>query len=224
MKKLSYILLISALAASSCKKDNYDGPTAGLSGNFFDVATKALVEQDIIRGTQIEIQEKGYVVPQYLIVKNDGTYSNTLLFAATYTVKPIRTNFIALEAQEVTLNGQTTLDFNVTPYIRVTNASIVKSGTKVIATFKLQQNVINNVNKIGLYAHEDFRVGEPMRQAETERDLNAVSDPNATYTLEMDIPTKDQLKTGKSYYFRIGARIDIGEARFNYAPTVKIDL
>lgn len=225
MKKLSSIILISALAFASCEKDNYDGPTAGLSGNFFDAATKSLVEQDIISGTEIEIIEKGYTSAQYLIVKNNGTYANTMLFANTYTVRPVRGNFIPVEAQEVNISGQTKLDFNVTPYIRVNNVSIVKTGTKIIATFKLEQNVINNVSKIGLYAHQDSRVGEPMRQVASEKDINAVSNPNTVYTLEIDLPSNSTLlKPGHPYYFRVGAKIDIGETKFNYAPSVKIDL
>jgi hypothetical protein len=225
MKKLSSIILISALAFASCEKDNYDGPTAGLSGNFFDAATKSLVEQDIISGTEIEIIEKGYTSAQYLIVKTNGTYANTMLFANTYTVKPVRGNFIPVEAQEVNISGQTKLDFNVTPYIRVNSVSIVKTGTKIIATFKLEQNVINNVSKIGLYAHQDSRVGEPMRQVASERDINAVVNANTVHTLEIDLPSNSSLlKPGKPYYFRVGAKIDIGETKFNYAPSVKIDL
>jgi hypothetical protein len=225
MKKLSSIILIAALAFGSCEKDNYEGPDAGLSGNFIDATTKALVEQDIIRGTEIEILEKGYTEAQYLIVKNDGTYANTLLFSNTYTVRPVRGNFIPIEAQEVNIQGQTKLDFTVTPFIRVNNVSIVKTGTKVVATFKLQQNVINNVQKIGLYAHQDSRVGEPMRQVAMERDINAVVDANTVYTLEIDLAANSTiLKPGKPFYFRVGAKIDMGETKFNYAPAVKIDL
>lgn len=225
MKKLNSIILIAALAFASCEKDNYDGPDAGLSGNFIDAATKALVEQDIIRGTEIEILEKGYTEAQYLIVKNDGTYANTLLFSNTYTVRPVRGNFIPIEAQEVNIKGQTKLDFTVTPFIRVNDVSIVKTGTRVVATFKLQQNVINNVQKIGLYAHQDSRVGEPMRQVAAERDINAVVDANTVYTLEIDLAANSTiLKPGKPFYFRVGAKIDMGETKFNYAPAVKIDL
>ncbi|HMF73881.1 MAG TPA: DUF3823 domain-containing protein, partial [Flavitalea sp.] len=99
MKKITLIFLIAVVALSSCKKDNYDGPTAGLAGKFIDSKTGEAVQQDIIRGTQIEMIEHGYdpVSPQYLIVKNDGTYENSLLFANTYTVRPVRGNFIAVD-------------------------------------------------------------------------------------------------------------------------------
>lgn len=227
MKKINILLLAAALGFSACEKDNYAGPTAGLYGSFYDADTKALVEQDIISGTIIELYEHGYanVEKQDLIVKTDGTYANSLLFANTYTVRPARGNFIDLEPQDVQIKGQTQLDFNVVPYIRLLDVNIVKTGTKVIATFRLQQNVINNVQKIGLYAHQDSRVGQPMRQVAAERDLNAVVDINTVHTLEIDLPSNSSmLKPGKPYYFRVGALIAIGEAKYNYAKAVKIDL
>jgi hypothetical protein len=184
MKKIRFIILLSVLGLSACELDNYDRPAAGLSGKFIDSETNELVQQDIIRGTVVELREHGYdqVAPQNLVVKNDGTYQNSLLFANTYTVEPKRGNFIAVAPQEITLNGQTILDFKVIPYIRIREATIIKSGTKVIANFKLEQNLINNIKKIGLYAHNNPSVGEPMRQAAAEQELNAVSDPNQTYT------------------------------------------
>lgn len=227
MNKIKFVLLIAAFGLFSCKKDNYESPTAGLSGNFIDAQTNELVEQDIIRGTTIEIIEHGYdpVTPQYLIVKTNGSYDNSLLFANTYTVKPVRGNFVAVDAQDVNIQGQTKLDFTVTPYIRVKDVTISVNGTKVVATFKLQQNVISNIKKIGLYAHADSRVGEPMRLVAAERDINAVSDPGTVYTLEIDLPSNSSsLKPGSEYYFRVGSLIDVGEAKLNYAPAVKLNI
>lgn len=219
------ILALSALAA--CKLDNFEKPTAGLSGRFIDAETKELVQQDIIRGTQIEIKEHGYdpVSSQFLLVKNDGTYENSMLFANTYTIQPVRGNFIAVDPQDFKISGQAKLDFEVVPYIRIKEANIVKAGTKIIATFKLQQNLINNIKKIGLYAHVDSRVGEPMRQVAAERELNAVSDPAEVYTLEIDLPSNNSiLKPGNQYYFRIGALMDAPEAKLNYAAAVRIGI
>lgn len=229
MNKVKYIFFIATLVLgmTSCKKDNYDGPTAGLSGRFVDAKTQELIDQDIILGTTIEIIEHGYAsrTPQALIVKTDGTYSNTMLFANTYTVTPVRGNFIPIDSQVVNIQGQVTLDFAVTPYIRLHEVNIVKSGTKVVATFKLEQNVINNVKKIGLYAHSDSRVGEPMRLVAAETNLNAPSDPSHVYTLEIDLAANTTtLKPGNKYYFRVGALIDAGEAKPNYRPAVRLDI
>lgn len=227
MNKFRVILFICIAALASCKKDNYAGPDAGLSGNFIDEATNELVQMDIIRGTRIEFIEHGYANPQsqYMILKNDGTYANTLMFANTYTLKISEPNFIPIAPQDIEIKGQTKLDFKVTPYIRVMDVSIVKNGTKVVATFKLQQNVINNVQKIGLYAHSDSRVGEPMRLVSVEQQINAVTTPSQVFTLEIDLPSNSsQLKPGNNYYFRVGALIGVGGSKPNYAPAVKLGI
>ena len=226
MKKFILILIAGTILLSSCEKDNYDGPTAGLSGRIVDAETGELVQQDIIRGTQIEYIEHGFANPelQYLVIKNDGTYENSLLFANTYTIRPVRGNFVDVAAQDINIGNKTVLDFTVTPYIRVKNVTIERQGSKVVARFKLEQKVINNVKRIGLYAHQDSRVGEPMRQAAAQQDINAVADPNHEYTLELDISNATIFKTGMDFYFRVGALIDVGEAKFNYAPVVKISL
>ncbi len=227
MNKIRLLFGFLVLGFTACKKDNYQGPTAGLSGRFVDTKNGELVEQDIIRGTQIQLLEHGYdpVSPQFLIVKTDGTYDNSLLFANTYTVQPLRGNFIEVPAQEVNINGKTVLDFTVTPYIRIQNAQVAIDGNKIKASFSIEQTVINNVKKIGLYAHSDARVGEPMRLVAAEQDLNAVADPSMVYELEIDLPSNsNNLKPGNSYYFRVGALIDVGEAKLNYAPAVKLNI
>lgn len=224
------VLIVAAglmAALSACEVDNYPGPNAALSGSFIDIETNELILQDVIRGTMIELREHGYdpVTPQYLKVKNDGTYANTLLFANTYTVQPVRGNFIAVDPQDFEIKGNASLDFQVIPYIRIKESSIVRNGDKIVATFKLQQNVENNISKFGLYVHSDPNVGEPFRLIAVENNINAVADPDEVFSLELDIPSNSStLVTGRHYYFRIGALIGIGEAKLNYAPVVKISI
>lgn len=233
MKKLKISFLLLSLLAwfTSCELneiDNYEQPNAGLSGRIIDAETGELVQQDIIRGAVIEIKEHGYdpVTPQYLIIKNDGTYANTRLFANTYTVQPVRGNFKIVDPQEVAINGQTTLDFEVTPYIRIKDAKIEKDGDFIIATFKMEQTSVSNILKIGLYAHRDPHVGEPMQLAKEEVNVNAIVDPNQEFTIEMDLFSDPDLvnNEGKIMYFRIGALIDVPEAKYNYAPAVEIKI
>lgn len=225
--KLYLSAVLMAFAATACSIDNYPAPDAQLFGTFLDVETNEPVEQDIIRGSTIEFVEHGYAsqTKQVMIVKNDGTFRNNLIFANTYTVTPVRGNFVPTEPQEVTVKGEKQLDFKVQPYIRVKEVKIEKVGTKVVATFKLQQTVINNVKKIGLYAHPEPAVGEPMRTVLADQEINAVTDPNKVYTLEIDIPSNSSnLKAGSQYFFRVGALIDAPESKFNYAKAVRLAL
>ncbi len=231
MKRMKFNLMAVILATAgllmSCELDNYEGPDAELSGSFIDEKTQELVQQDIIRGTDIRLTEHGYdpVANQYLNAKPDGTYMDKMLFSNMYTVQPERGNFIPIAAQDVRIEGKTTLDFIVTPYIRVNDATIVKEGSKIIATFKLEQTVENNVSRIGLYGHPNPIAGQPIRTVATEMAVNAVVDPSQVFTLEIDIPANSaNLKAGEQYFFRVGALIDVPEAKFNYAPAVRLGI
>lgn len=227
MKKIYYSVLglLSIVMFYSCKLDNYDSPNAQLTGKIVDAQTNELVQQDIIRGTTIKLIEHGYdnVQPQYLRVKNDGTYANTLLFENTYTIQPDQRNFVQVEEQEFKINSSSTLDFKVLPYLRIKNAKVIKNGAKVIATFNVEQNVEDAVNKIGLYAHSEPIVGEPIRLIASELAINRKVEKNEVFTLEINVEENSSvIKPGKQYFFRIGAVINIPEAKFNYAPAERL--
>jgi hypothetical protein len=226
LKSLILLLLIVALC-QSCglgELDNYEQPNAGLQGKIIDDETGELVQQDIIRGGVIEIVEHGYVTPQYLILKTDGTYANTRLFANTYSVQPVRGNFKVVDKQDIDVKGQTTLDFRVVPYIRIKELNVTKAGNIIKATFKLEQTSVSNILKMGLYAHPDPNVGEPMHIARKEVNVNAVADPSQVYSIEIDTFSDPDLQTGDQVFFRVGALIDVPEAKYNYAPAVSIQL
>lgn len=216
------------LVLGSCELDqldNYDGPNATISGGIYDYQTGELVEQDIINGMQIEYVEHGFDNPQtqYMVVKNDGTYRNNLMFSGTYTIQPVRGNFVPVEAQEIEVSGDTRHDFEVQPYIRVRNVEIQKEENKIVATFNLEQTVTNPVRRIGLFAHEQVNVGEPLNLVSSVVNVNAVTNDVTRYRLEINLDAhSSQLQNGKEYYFRVGALIDAPEAKYNYAPAVRI--
>ncbi len=215
------------LLFASCELDNYEGPNAQLSGNIIDSETGELIQSDIINGTTIKITERGYdpVTSQYLKVKNDGMYSNTMLFANTYTVQPEKRNFLQIDAQEVEIGKDTKLDFLVTPYIRVKNVSIAQEGNNIIAEFKLQQLTPDAVSKIGLYAFTESIVGEPVRSVATEKKLNRQVDDNETFKIGINAARNTAfLESGKRYFFRVGAVTSAAGTLFNYAPAEQIEL
>jgi hypothetical protein len=232
MKRFKIYLSIfsSLLFLNSCELnelDNYPAPNATISGGVYDKETGELIEQDIIRGSQIEYVEQGFSNPenQYMVIKNDGTYQNKLMFANTYTVQLVRGNFVNMEKQEVVVSGDTKLDFQVQPYIRIKNVSIVKEGNKIKASFNIQQTIGNNVNRIALFAHQEPNVGDPLHVVASRQNINAVTSETTLYTLEIDLQAnQNNLKPGRDYYFRVGALMNAPEAKFNYAPAIRITL
>lgn len=219
-------VLLCLMFVVSCELDNYEGPDSSVSGGIYDGETNQLIEQDIINGTQIEYTEHGYENPQlqYMICKVDGTYQNDLMFAGTYTVAAVRGNFVPMKPLDVKIQGGTTLDFKAQPYIRIKNAKIEKVNHKIIASFYLQQTVSNKIKKAGLYIHIQPTVGEPMCTIKRELVINAITTEDKAYSIDLDLSTEKALQAGQKYYFRIGALIDAPEAKFNYAPAVRIEL
>lgn len=211
---------------SSCTLDNYDGPDASISGGIYDVETKELLPQDIVQGSVIEYTEHGYENPQLqtMVFKVDGTYTNNLMFSGTYTIAPVRGNFVTAEAEEIEVSGKTKKDFFVQPYIRIKNCNIQKEGDKIVATFNLEQTTNDPIKKIGLYAHEGEQVGEYLRQAFVEQNINALADPSIQYKLEINLASTPALKAGKQYYFRVGALTNVAERKSNYVTAVRIGL
>lgn len=212
---------------NSCELDNYEAPDAAFYGSIIDSETGELVQSDIISGTKIELIEQGFENPstQRLIVKVDGTYRHNLLFAGTYRLPPITAGNFVPQADTLTLelkSGETKYDFLVQPYIRIKDASITIEGTKITATFKLEQTVENKVSEIGLWGHLSPSVGEPMQFGKKTKKLNKVVDPEDEYELVMDVRTDKDFEKGKEYFFRIGAIIDADQAEYNYAPAVRL--
>jgi len=234
MYRINYFIFIvvAGLILSSCEKDNYAGPNAELQGTFIDKDLNQPLAQDIISGTVIEIIEHGWVtgqtnITQTLVVKGDGTYSNSQIFAGKYLVRAVRGNFQnipAIDTLEIK-KGTNKLDFLVTPYIRIKEPSIVRNGSIVTATFKLEQTTNQNVTRIGLYVHPNPNVGQPMKLVFVETTLNRITTPNETFTINMDLnnfKSWTQLREGDQYYFRIGAVSSATSAKYNYAPPVRL--
>ncbi len=233
MNKLKYIVFVAVLALiSSCEIDNFEGPTSELYGTFIDQQTNEPLAQDIVNGTVIEIIEHGWVVDQTnvtqtLVVKGDGTYRNSQIFAGKYLVRAVRGNFHNIPAIDtVNIVGSTKLDFLVTPYLRIKEPSIVKEGTTVTATFKIEQTSAQNVTRIGLYVHPNPNVGQPMTLTpRVEQTLNRLVEGEETFTITIDLAANSStLLPGQQYYFRIGALSSAASAKFNYAPPVRITI
>lgn len=226
-KIVSLGVLLQLASCGLNEIDNYDGPNASIQGGIYDVETKELIQQDIVRGAQIEYVEHGYNNPQtqYMVVKNDGSYQNKLMFSNTYTISAMRGNFVSPASQEIKVSGNTEHNFEVLPYVRVKNASIRQEGNKIVATFNLDKTVDNSLQRIGLFAHAEINVGEPLHKVSAQQTVDGPVDEGNTYRLEIDLTqhTTNLIK-GKPYYFRVGALINASEAKFNYAPAIRLTI
>ena len=235
---------------SSCKLDNYAGPDAQIHGKILDEKTGALVGTDIQNGSQLKIYEQGYKAAEThsngrtLVIQNTGEYRNNMMFAAEYEVVFENGNFYGFTKMIDVNKGDNEIDFTVTPFLRVKDCSITKSGNIVTAKFKLEGGKGNEkVSQIQLFAFSDIWVGNYVKFAVeggtdnasfgyTDKETGVVVpeepvNPSKEYTLTIDVSKNKTLfkYTGKNYYFRVGAKASVagaGDIKHNYSELVKI--
>lgn len=236
IKKLCMVAF-AALALTSCELfeiDNYEGPNASFNGGIRDIKTGELVETDILNGSRLQFQELGYP-PGLLtrVVMQDGQFRDDMFFAGRYSIDFNACNFYPFKVDEVVVKkGNNTMDFQVTPYIRVQNVKIVKEGNTIKATFNLEAGKDEvRLSNVQLYAHTDIYVGDQIstytpggsahRQAfDPAKAINS----SETYTLTIDLTNEvnaNYFKYERNYYFRVGAMASVsgvGTIRRNYAP------
>lgn len=233
MKKilLYIVFVVGVLSFVSCELDNYDGPNATFKGAFIDNVTGDTVQSDIIDGAKIQLIEMGYENPptQFFTVKADGTFMDKMMFANTYVVLPIPNgNFVPqLEADTIQIEGVTTYNFDVQPYIRIKDASITVEGAKVTAKFKLERTTPSKVKEIGLYGHRSPSVGQRLQdgsEVDKFRGSAGLVSPDEEFTLILDLGRDKDFVSGESYFFRIGALSDTDQAKYNYVKPVRLEI
>lgn len=159
MKKIISILscaLTLTFAATSCDwfdLDNQEGWDATVEGQILDAGTNQPI-QFAQGSTSIAVMENygSANTNQYWNVKSNGSYKNTLVFAGDYTMNTLTGNFTA-EPQNFQLKkGDNTVNFKVTPYVRIENVSFSMEGNKIKATCKVSSPVsaVNNIGEVRL--------------------------------------------------------------------------
>jgi hypothetical protein len=204
--------------------DNYDAPDARFFGQIIDEETSEPIPQDLIDGAVIEYIELGWENPptQQLRFKVDGSFRNNLMFSGTYVVQPVRGNFHAIEKDTIVIKkGDNEYVMKTLPYVRIKDVelSLNADSSRVIATFKMEQTVSSPVKALIFLADPNPNVGIAIRTETGGANLGAVVDPDRTYTLQL---RTRKLEKGKEYFFRVGALIDIPEAKYNFCNAIKM--
>lgn len=236
------IILLSVLfALVSCEIDNYEEPNAEVHGFFYDKKDgKTLIGTDIVDGNSIGVYEQGFSSEsrQTWAIDNTGEYTNKRVFAATYRVEFLNTNFYPYEGDNMwTVNkGKNERDFLVTPFLRIINPTITydASTDRIVAKCRIEAGGTDvTLNQIRLFVFTDKWVGNRINsgiQGEAVLNLNgATIDSNQEYTLVINrAENMNFFQYSRNYYFRIGARAKgpakYGTIRHNYSPLVVIKI
>lgn len=247
MKNLVYTLAIGAalVTATSCSKsDNYDGPTETLQGRIIDAGNNQNVQSEVSgdngNGTRIKLLETSWSdspTPLYLATKQDGTYSNTKVFAATYKIIA-EGAFVPMDlagndkTQTVIVKGgTTTVDFTVEPFLRVelVGEPVVNGNGTVSVDVKVTRGTNNasyqqNITNLALFLcpyeyvgnnNFDNRYSTILSYSGTTG--NAIVGQTIKLTSTSVLPKKD-------WFLRVGSRIAFGTNRYNYSTIKKVTI
>jgi len=229
MKRNIFLLSILSTAMiallASCQIDNYDGPDATITGSVIDNATgKPIITEPY--GFRIRMDETSWSdnpTPRYIAGYVDGTFNDKSYFAGTYVATAIDGAFVTPASQTIQVNskGTATVTFNVNPYIRFNNVSIVKEGSTVKARFTL-------VKYVATAKPVDYAV---IANAKTPHfgmsDSQVTSGRIALKEEDFGVPKEVTLTgftAGRNYYIRIAAYCENPTGRYNYTEVVTIQM
>lgn len=236
-KKYITGLLLLAMTAVACKKDNYDEPGTTFQGNItyqgeaINVASLAVT---------FELWEPGWGKSGAIgvNVKEDGSFS-TLLFNGNYKLiipagqgpfKTIINNATNTDTILLQLKGSTKMDIEVMPYYMIRNQQVAVNGTAVNATFKLEKIITGtdamDIENVYLYLNQTDIVDASNNIARTQLSGSSITDPD-NVAMSVEIPASLSATggtAGQKYAFvRVGVKIK-GVEDMLYSKIEKLDL
>jgi hypothetical protein len=238
MKKTLYSLVgcLAFLFCFSCTAiDNYDSPDARLSGRIIDQTTgENFLGEAGIR--MWEISWDSLPQPRDLAVMQDGTYNNTKLFKGTYDMQAYNgAHWPAERITGIKLANSTVQDFEVIPYIKVVDVKWKLDGLDLTLSCKLEAPITeglpevweirpfvsltqfcNTGSRIDEYNKDEYRTNVSKNWADI-----AASSGSKT-SIEFSIPKVLPLKSGRTFYVRLGARVRDIYSKYNYSEIFEV--
>ncbi len=246
MKKIFYysaLCLAIAITSSCSKVDNYPAPSDTLTGSTIDEATGKTLQTEVGGGgTRVKLLETSYSanpVPIYFQSKQDGTFNNTKVFAATYKVS-VEGPFVPIvqtdntgtvvsdSSQTVVLKGSATVNFKVQPFLRLewVGSPVVNADKSVTVQVKITRGTNIpayqlDVTNINLYVSNTQYDGSNNYDPRYST-LTSYNGSTGTALLgrTISITTTGGALPDQDVYFRVGARINAGLNQYNYTTPV----
>lgn len=242
MKKILFVASILSLGilASCSKIDNYPAPDATFSGNVYDSITGKpfLAGQGESHIRIWEVSFKDNPTPQDIPIKQDGTFFDSKLFSATYDMMPYGGPFwpVARDSS-IKLNKTLTRDFKVVPYLYVVDVTTQLVDTTLFLTCRLKAPRTTNLPRvldirpfvsltqfvsgafaIPEYEKDQYKVDVNSNWWDGVGDMTT-GEGSTTYTLPA-LP----LRSGRTFYVRVGVRVEDTYQQYNYSDIVKIQV
>lgn len=224
---IGFSLLSVALLLSACgKQDNYEQPNAGIKGTITDASNQPLLTEQP-NGAKIRLLELKYNNPTPIDfwVKADGTFENSNIFSGKYKVLPVEGPFFPVDTLVLDINGLTTANFKVIPFLTITASAVISAGsitiTYQIAQTKIGAKITQSKSVLSAYPTVSNTINEKTAPA---RDFTSISDATVLSTTFTDNIQTTGLVSGQTYYVRIAAKTANALGKYNYSPIMTIKI
>jgi len=227
MSAKTYIYGLLILAGwTSCSKqlDDHASPNATITGMVMDAVTKSSIQTEQPNGIKIRLIEESYAkpTPQDFWTRPDGSFENADLFTGKYKVVAAEGPFFPADTAEVAVNGNATVNFNVTPFLSV-SATATASGSNIILAYQLSRTRVGD--KIALaksLASAYPSVSNIVNEASVSHDLSGITDDAALAMAFSD--TLKGLHSGATWFTRVAARTANANNKFNYSTVMVVKM
>lgn len=229
--KIKYILSVLIIAFfASCTKDNFAPPGTTFNGRIVYKGEAIGVEQDRV-GFELWQPGFGKNAAIYVTVAQEGSYSS-LLFNGNYKLTMPDNNGPWVwrhnaagkpDSLALNLQGDQTLDLEVTPYYMIRNPQFSATSSRVTSTFNLEQIITDatakKVETVSIYISKTQFVSGSYAIAFTDvagSTLTSLNNINVSVAIPTPlIPTQNYL------FARIGVRL-AGTDRMLFSPVKKV--
>ena len=224
LKNIIHLLVVIAVLTSCRKIDNYDAPNGGIFGLLTDSITNAGLQNDQPYGFAIKLFEKGGLMtsPIRFTGKSDGTYENANVFQNEYKVLPTEGAFFPVDTAIVQVGANTEKNFNVMPFLAVTNVTVTPAAGQITAVYNIARNRVGDkiverktlVSKVPTVNNVVFDYRFQVTN------LSGTPDATILATTFTDVVTG--LTSGKTYYVRIAVRTNNTLKKYNYSKVFTV--
>ncbi len=224
-KDIIWVLSLIAVFQSCSKIDNYKAPDGNIYGKLIDKITKENIQSEQPNGYSVKLFEKGGKLNSPIVVpgKPDGTFENAFIFQNEYMVLPTEGAFFPVDTVKVQIGSRTEVNFEVMPFLAVTNVSITPSAGKVTADYTIARSQVGDkiVERKTLVSRIPT-VNNSVNDFRLQTDVTGKPDIDILASPYSDVVTG--LNAGTKYYVRIAVRTNNGLKKYNYSNVFPVTI
>ncbi len=166
---------------------------------------------------KIFFNDEWSVQPNDSWVSQDGTFSNTAVFTGKYKILA-EGPFETVEPIEMEVSGSKQMNFEVTPFLRISAEATSNETGKVTVKTSVDNVLDKTIQAVEFYYCKTPYVDKNTFTAKESVELGTETELDiATYS-----HTFENLKSGKTFYFRVGALAVNPGGFYNYSKVIEV--